>query len=619
MVRSPEASGVAPRRVSALWIGQTLSPYEELCLASFVAGGFDVDLWVYGDVARVPAGVRLRPAAELVAESEVFTYLGQPLAYGGTSNVFRYRMLQREATAWIDADVLLVGDALPSDPELFGLESPGVINGAVLRLPPGSPALDYLASHVGRFDRATVKHGMTGPRILSEALREFDLVGRAQPVDVLYPLHWSEAWKLFDPRATEEVERRVGGSATVHLWNEMLRLGGTVKDHRPPAGSFLAGAFARAGVVHDGPELDAGWVRGPWRAITEAAAGRPPRGVRARARATDARASLELAGRRARQVALLHRRAVRLDGLEGRQAYKLAHDRRPELHAFVDRVSLRERAIERVGTQHVAPLLQVVERTSDVDWDALPEEFVLRPAHLPWGAVIVHRGAPADACLPASFVGPHPLGRFAVTPAHAHRVRLSALGEDWLRLRNAPAQRKGFPLWAYRGVRPRLLLEGLVRDERGVLPDDVECYVVGGAVRLVRHLRADVRDGAVEDVEEAWFAADGTRVDARLVTERPPHPRPMAEGASPPAALGELVRVAEALGAEEDLVRVDLAAAGAHVIVRGMTPYPQDGRLRLAPEAVERWLAAWWVQPYGPSRRARRPGPGGDLPPWPAS
>lgn len=42
--------------VSALWIGNALSPYEDLCLSSFVQAGYEVQLFTYDPELDVPQG-----------------------------------------------------------------------------------------------------------------------------------------------------------------------------------------------------------------------------------------------------------------------------------------------------------------------------------------------------------------------------------------------------------------------------------------------------------------------------------------------------------------------------------------------------------------------------------
>ena len=50
----------------AFWSGPQLTPYEELSLASVVSRGHRVLLYSYDSTLRVPSGVELRPAENIL-------------------------------------------------------------------------------------------------------------------------------------------------------------------------------------------------------------------------------------------------------------------------------------------------------------------------------------------------------------------------------------------------------------------------------------------------------------------------------------------------------------------------------------------------------------------------
>ena len=57
------------------------------------------------------------------------------------------------------------------------------------------------------------------------------------------------------------------------------------------------------------------------------------------------------------------------------------HDRNPEYVKMVDKVLVKEYVASRVGKEYVIPLLGVWERPEDIDWDKLPNRFVLKTNH----------------------------------------------------------------------------------------------------------------------------------------------------------------------------------------------------------------------------------------------
>jgi hypothetical protein len=240
-----------------------MTPFEHLCLSSFARGGYAVRVFTYDPDLVIPAGTERVDAREVLPEAAVFENLRERGTYAAFSNIFRYRLLQLEDTTWVDTDVMLVGDSLPAGPYLFGYEDPGYVNSAILRAPTDSPFLHYLYDMATAVDPAELEWGQIGPRLVTEAVTQLELHHLVQPIDVLYPVHYREVGILFDPLRREEVDRRLARASTLHLWNEIMRRGGAVKEHRPPRDSWLAAAFETYGIdFSSDSEHDVEWVHG---------------------------------------------------------------------------------------------------------------------------------------------------------------------------------------------------------------------------------------------------------------------------------------------------------------------------------------------------------------------
>lgn len=57
------------------------------------------------------------------------------------------------------------------------------------------------------------------------------------------------------------------------------------------------------------------------------------------------------------------------------------HDRRPEYTMMVDKYAVRKLVAEKVGAEHLIPLLGIWDTPDEIDFDALPEQFVLKCTH----------------------------------------------------------------------------------------------------------------------------------------------------------------------------------------------------------------------------------------------
>ena len=57
------------------------------------------------------------------------------------------------------------------------------------------------------------------------------------------------------------------------------------------------------------------------------------------------------------------------------------YDRNPEYTRLVDKYEAKKIAEERLGSNHVIPLLGVWDHFSEIDFDKLPDQFVLKTTH----------------------------------------------------------------------------------------------------------------------------------------------------------------------------------------------------------------------------------------------
>jgi hypothetical protein len=251
--------------VASFWHGGPLSSFEQLSLNSFVRAGYRVELYAYREL-DVPEAVELRDARDVLPESSLFANVDRPGSFALFSNWFRYRLMSESGCTWIDTDSVLIGPRLPDSPYLFGWEDDQQINGAFLRFPRGSElqrrlldAAQVLEDPVER----DVPWGTFGPKLLTRTVEGLGLAAHALEVSALYPIHYSDAWRLFDPRSLRWCRERAKGAVALHLWNSAFA-GHDIKASTPPSGSYIRELLQRHEIETQWPETDATWVRGVW-------------------------------------------------------------------------------------------------------------------------------------------------------------------------------------------------------------------------------------------------------------------------------------------------------------------------------------------------------------------
>jgi hypothetical protein len=236
--------GTSDRVVRCFWHGP-FSPYETLCLSSFVAAGIAVELFSEAPVPGLPAGVTRRNAREILDQAvAVYRHEFDGPSPSLHSNHFRYALLEKSGGWWIDTDVMLLSASLPAVDIFVARQSDHELNGSAMRFPP-----QHLLMKAARERTAAVlenaRWGDTGPRLLTELQPQYapDLPIAAR--DSTYAIGADEFQKFLLPAACEEVEARTANSTFVHLWNEMWRKAGVPKNIAPPRGSWLDRMFER--------------------------------------------------------------------------------------------------------------------------------------------------------------------------------------------------------------------------------------------------------------------------------------------------------------------------------------------------------------------------------------
>lgn len=224
----------------SFWIGDRISPYEALCMRSFIDHGHGFALYCYNSRLKVPRGVELRDASAILPKDQCFAYstgFGAG-SFSACSNLFRYLLLQRFGGWWVDTDVLCLTHCIPIYYSFFAREDDDFINGAVLYFEPGDRLIEEClrdALNLGR----NVVWGQIGPRLITQKVQELNRGWEAQPASTCYPVHWSAALDLVDPRKTVEVASSTANSVMLHLWNEIFRQAAISKKCLPPRGSYL--------------------------------------------------------------------------------------------------------------------------------------------------------------------------------------------------------------------------------------------------------------------------------------------------------------------------------------------------------------------------------------------
>ena len=219
--------------------------------------------------------------------------------------------------------------------------------------------------------------------------------------------------------------------------------------------------------------------------------------------------------------------------------------RDPLFPKLADKWAVREIVEKRVGSSILNELYQVCDDPRDIDWDGLPNSFVLKATHGSGMNVFVRDKSTID------------------TSAVTQQL------QKWLK---TDYSRFGHE-WVYRDASRRIIAEAYLVDENGAVPKDYKVFCFNG---LPRYIQVDVdRFGkhtrAFYDVE--WNQQPFTIL------------HPMASGSvSSPQHLREMLMAAETLAKGLPFVRIDFYALP-RIVFGEMTFFPEGGVANFEPPA----------------------------------
>jgi hypothetical protein len=241
---------------ASFWHGN-LNPFAYACLSSLPQAGLSLRVFTYDPDLELPPGV-CRADARTICSDESLTHRfianGKP-SLAHFADMFRYRMMRETGCCWIDTDILCLSKpAFGNNGLVFCRQADAVgtslVNNAVLRLPPTSPALTELIATADAAIDVNHSWGAIGPFLLTPVLEKHNLTQHALDSHVCYPIEPEQFWKLFLPGYRVWADNAVRGASFVHLWSEAIVWSGYDFWACPPLESYLHEAFARVGALH---------------------------------------------------------------------------------------------------------------------------------------------------------------------------------------------------------------------------------------------------------------------------------------------------------------------------------------------------------------------------------
>ena len=213
-------------KIQSLWIGNTLSNVEKLCINSYIKNGHEFDLYAYDEIDNIPENCNVKDAREILSEEEIFAYnvgLGKG-SYSAFSNYFRYKLLEIKGNWWTDTDIVCLKHIDIKDDYVFASESTisgeTHITSGIIKTPPQSEFSKFCYNFCLQQNKDTLEWGTVGPRLVGKGVNHLNLQDKVKHWKFFNPIGFEQVGMFFD-EAFGNVD--LSQSYTVHLWNEMWR------------------------------------------------------------------------------------------------------------------------------------------------------------------------------------------------------------------------------------------------------------------------------------------------------------------------------------------------------------------------------------------------------------
>ena len=236
------------------------------------------------------------------------------------------------------------------------------------------------------------------------------------------------------------------------------------------------------------------------------------------------------------------------------------YDRKPEYTKMVDKYEVRKYIAKVIGEEYLVPLLGVYDRFEDINFDKLPNQFVLKPNHTS-GDVFICKDK--------------------------HNIDYDKLKKEvnrWLKRNYYWVHRE----WPYKNIKPKILCEKFLANESGEELKDYKFMCFNGKVKcsfvcLNRHSLTGLN---VDFYDMDWKPMPFERryPNSGIITPKPKN-------------FKEMIRLSEILSKDVPFLRVDFYEVNGKLYFGELTLYPGAGFEEFTPESYDYLLGSWLQLP----------------------
>lgn len=233
------------------------------------------------------------------------------------------------------------------------------------------------------------------------------------------------------------------------------------------------------------------------------------------------------------------------------------YDRKQVYTIFVDKYNVRNYISEQIGEKYLIPLLGVWDRFDDIDFDTLPEQFVLKVTHDSGGIVICKDKSSFDLKVARNKIN------------SCFKRNYYWIGREW----------------AYKNLTPRIIAEKYMVDKSEDELIDYKFMCFNGKVKciFVCHNRNSESGLNIDIHDNDW----------NLMPVMRPGAQNSGQTIEKPKNFEKMIAYSEKLSMNIPFIRVDFYETSGQLYFGELTFFPNAGFKGFVPESYDYLLGSW--------------------------
>lgn len=225
------------------------------------------------------------------------------------------------------------------------------------------------------------------------------------------------------------------------------------------------------------------------------------------------------------------------------------YNRKPVYTTMVDKYAVKEFVANIIGEEHIIPTLGVWESVDEIDWEALPNQFVLKTTHGGGGCDVI-------ICKDKTNFD---------RVAAKEKLNISLKSDIYYNFRE----------WPYKNVPKRIIAEKFMTNNGRDLEDyKIHCFNEEPKFILVCSNRYD-KDAMIDD----FYSPNWELMDVR----RPGHPK-SEQASKKPELLQQMLELSKKLSKDVPFLRTDFYIINNQIYFGELTFFPASGMSKFEPQ-----------------------------------